>query len=86
MDSGSDEEEQEQKIVAKKYPFITDLKQWKKKQRIDDAIKVYMIIGGYGDIAKGLNSRGWIKNPDTNSPCFDYKFSLHNSDINYDQL
>lgn len=53
---------------------------------MDDSIKVYVIVGGYGDIAKALNNRGWVKNPDQNSPCYDYKFSLHNSEIDYNNL
>ncbi|CAD8172525.1 unnamed protein product [Paramecium octaurelia] len=85
QDSGSDDQDA-QKVKLKKYPFITDLKQWKKKQRIDDAVKVFIMVGGYGDIAKALIQRGWVKNPDSGSPCFDFKFTLHNSEIDYNNL
>ncbi|CAK80982.1 unnamed protein product (macronuclear) [Paramecium tetraurelia] len=53
---------------------MTDLKLWKKKQRIDDSVKMFIIVLGYGDIAKALLYRGWVKNPNSVSPCFDFKF------------
>lgn len=89
QESDQDEEEgqgQSAKLKLRKYPFITDLKQWKKKQRLEEGIKVFIVIGGYPDVTKALMNRGWVRNPDAGSPCFDYKFTLHNSDVDYNQL
>lgn len=30
--------------------------------------------------------RGWVRNPDFNSPCFDMKFTLQIKELNYDHL
>jgi tubulin monoglycylase TTLL3/8 len=68
------------------YPFITDLKTWKKKQRLDESVKVFIIMGGYQDLKKSLLRRGWVENPDSRSPCFDLKFTLMSKDIDYGAL
>ena len=81
-----EQESDEEKIKIRKYPFITDLKAWKKKQRLDDSIKVFIISGGYPDIVKALQQRGWVRNPDSGSPCFDLKMTLHNSEVDYNSL
>lgn len=59
---------------------------WKKKHRVDDKTKVFIIKGGYGDIKRALKSRGWVENPDKESPCFDFKWTLKSSDITADNL
>jgi tubulin monoglycylase TTLL3/8 len=67
--------------ILRKYPFITDLKLWRKKQRLDEAIRVFIVMGGYPDFKRALLSRGWVENPDHRSPCFDLKFTLMGKDI-----
>ena len=74
------------KRTLKIYPFITDLAEWKKKQRIDPETKVFIILGGYPDLKHSLLARGWIENPDSNSLCFDVKWTLFAKDILYEKL
>lgn len=65
------------------YNFITDLTEWKKKQRLPENIKVFIINGGYGDLKKAFRERGWIENPDYDSQCFDLKWTLTAKEIDY---
>ena len=74
------------KKALKFYPFISDLIEWKKKQRINPETKVFIILGGYGDLKHSLMERGWIENPDPTSLCFDVKWTLYAKDIIYDKL
>ena len=41
---------------------ITDMKKWKKKNRVDPDTKVFIIKGGYSDVKRALKSRGWVEN------------------------
>ena len=68
------------------YPNITDMVQWKKKHRLDPSTKIFIILGGYGDLKKALEARGWVENPDPNSPCFDLKWTLKAKDICHETL
>jgi hypothetical protein len=61
---------------CRSFPFIVDLGEWKKKNRLDPETKVFIITGGYTDVKKALRSRGWVQNPDPSSPCFDLKYTL----------
>ncbi|KAL4480394.1 hypothetical protein ABPG74_020910 [Tetrahymena malaccensis] len=74
------------KRKLRKYPFITDLELWKKKQRLPADIKVFIVTGGYHDISRALKKRGWIANPDTKSPCYNFRWSLQTKDIDYENL
>lgn len=65
---------------------ITDMQTWKKKYKIDNKTKVFIITGGYGDIKRALLKRGWIQNKEKESPCFDLKWTLTNKEINYNAL
>ncbi|KAL4510195.1 hypothetical protein ABPG72_010388 [Tetrahymena utriculariae] len=67
-------------------PFISSMAEWKKKQRIPSDSKIFIIMGGYKDFKKALLKRGWIQNPQTNSPCFDLKWTLLGKDIDYDNI
>lgn len=90
QDNEDDDEAQEDTPSRPKklrsYPFITDLKIWKKKQRLDDSVRVFIIMGGYPDLKKALLKRGWVENPDHRSPCYDLKFTLMSKDIDYQAL
>ena len=33
---------------------ITDMKEWKKKNRVSDDTKVFICVGGYGDVKRAL--------------------------------
>ena len=54
---------------------------WKKKYRVDENTKVFIVRGGYKDVKKALKSRGWVENKDKESPCFDFKWTLKTKDI-----
>ncbi len=59
---------------------------WKKKNRVDENTKVFIIRGGYGDIKKALKDRGWVENKDKDSCCFDLKWTLKTKDIDTNAL
>ena len=40
--------------------MITDMKEWKKKNRVEQDTKVFIVKGGYGDVKKALKDRGWV--------------------------
>ena len=65
---------------------ITDMKEWKKKNRVDPETKVFVIRGGYKDVRQALKSRGWVQNKDPESPCFDLLWTLKNSDVRHNDL
>lgn len=44
-------------------PGVKNLEEWKKKQRLPEATKVFIIKGGYGDLKRALLNRGWVENP-----------------------
>ena len=58
------------------FPHISDLGEWKKKNRLEPTDKVFILTGGYGEFKKALKERGWYQNPDCHSPCFDLKYTL----------
>lgn len=68
------------------YAKITDMTAWKKKNRVDKDTKVFMIMGGYGDVKRALKKRDWVQNKDTDSPCFDLKWTLRTKDIDTNTL
>lgn len=59
---------------------------WKKKHKVPDDAKVFIINGGYGFLKKTLKKRGWFENKDMDSPCFDLKWTLRAKDINHNTL
>lgn len=65
---------------------ITDMKEWKKRQRVEPDTKVFVIRGGYGDIKRALKSRGWVENKDKESPCFDFLWTLMTKDVRQNEL
>ena len=65
---------------------ITDMKEWKKKNRVEPDTKVFIIKGGYRDIKDALKSRGWVHNKDKESPCFDFLWTLKACDVPHNQL
>jgi tubulin monoglycylase TTLL3/8 len=48
----------------KVFANITDMKTWKKKNKVDEETKVFIVSGGYGFLKKSLRKRGWVENPD----------------------
>ena len=39
---------------------ITDMKEWKKRMRVEPGTRVFIIKGGYRDVKDALKSRGWV--------------------------
>ncbi len=68
------------------FPAIVDMATWKRKNRVDDATKVFICLGGYPDVKKALKKRGWVENKDPLSPCFDLKWTLKSKDIDHNTL
>jgi len=65
---------------------ITDMKAWKKKNRVDEDTRVFICVGGYGDVKRALKKRGWVENKQVDSPCFDLKYTLRTKDIDTNNL
>lgn len=62
------------------------LADWKRRKNLPDAVKVFIIKGGYEDMKRSFELRGWAENTDTESACFDFKWTLSAKDIQYDKL
>eukprot|EP01022_Parablepharisma_sp_SALTPOND_P001103 TRINITY_DN1055_c0_g1_i2.p2 TRINITY_DN1055_c0_g1~~TRINITY_DN1055_c0_g1_i2.p2 ORF type:complete len:1006 (+),score=166.16 TRINITY_DN1055_c0_g1_i2:6008-9025(+) len=75
-------------IIQKKCDLtgITDITLWKKKQKLDESTKVFIIMGGYPDIKRALKKRGWVENKQKRSVCFDLKWTLKAKHIDYSGL
>ena len=67
-------------------PIITDMQTWKKRNKVSEKTKVFIIMGGYGDIRRSLKERGWVENKEKDNPCFDLKLTLKAKDIDYKNL
>jgi hypothetical protein len=52
----------------------------------DKAVKRFIIIGGFPQIRKELLDRGWVEQDDPNSLCFDLKWTLKTSEIDFSKL
>ena len=65
---------------------ITDIKEWRKKHRLEPGTKIFIANGGYGDIKRALKQRGWVENKDVESPCFNLKWTLKTKDIDHNNL
>ena len=68
------------------FNYITNVDEWLKKNRLDPNAKVFIVNNGYPQIKKALEERGWIENPDFDSNCFHFKFTLRSKDIDYSML
>ena len=62
------------------------MQQWKKKHRLDPKTKVFIVSGGYKSVKKALIERGWYRNKDEKSQCFDLKWVLKGKNINHKKL
>ena len=67
--------------------LITDINLYKKRHKLKESDKIFIIVGCYPDIRKALKLRGvWYENLDINSPCFDLKWTVRRKDIDFDSL
>jgi hypothetical protein len=65
---------------------VTDINIWKKRNNINPEDRVFIVKGGYADIKRGLEERGWVENPDVYSPCFDFKWTCKVNDLDFNNL
>jgi len=65
---------------------VTDINIWKKRNNIEPEGKVFIVKGGYADIKRGLEDRGWIENTDVYSLCFDFKWTCKVNDLDFNNL
>lgn len=49
-------------------------------------LKVFIVTGGYQDVKKALESRGWIENLDKNSKMFDLKWTVKKAESDFSTL
>lgn len=68
------------------FQYINNVDEWLKKNRLDPSSKVFIVSQGYPEIKRALEERGWIENPDYESSCFHFKFTLRSKDIDYSSL
>ena len=66
--------------------MITDIDLWKKRNKVEEEKRIFIIMGGYGDIRRALKKRGWVENKEKESPCFDLKWTLKGKDIDFQHL
>lgn len=88
--SGSAKKKTKQKQVPKTikriFPNVTDVGQWRKRNRLTKQTKIFKMIGNYNSIKKAFNERGWVENKDKTSPWFDLLWTLKLKDIDYESL
>lgn len=62
-------------------PEARDFVSWKKRHGVPMVQKVFCMTGWYPVIRAELEARGWVYNPERNSPFFDLKWSLKSDDL-----
>ena len=78
--------ERNKKMLTTSHVQITDMKEWKRRNRVDPDTKVFIIRGGYGDVKRALKTRGWVENKDKESPCYDFMWTLMTKDVPHNDL
>jgi hypothetical protein len=88
-DTESSAEQKPKKVKQKKPQFnknASNYEDWKKKNNIPYAQKVYIVSGGLNDLKKSLDSRGWIENTDQESPFYDFKWAIKSKDVIFSEM
>lgn len=62
-------------------PTITDWNLFRKRNKLCPSTKIFIVVGGYKSLKEALLTRGWFENPDRNSPVFNLKFAIKQSDL-----
>ncbi|KAJ8612341.1 hypothetical protein CTAYLR_008364 [Chrysophaeum taylorii] len=57
-------------------PAARDFADWKRKRGIEPDKRVFVMTGWYPCVRDALIERGWVQNPDRDSPFFDLKWTL----------
>jgi len=63
-----------------------DFADWKRKNSVPSDAMVFSMTGWYPCVRDALLSRGWVQNPDINSPHAHLKWTLRSIDVNQDSL
>jgi hypothetical protein len=56
------------KTIKRIFPNVTDVVQWRKRNRLTNKTKIFKMFGNYHSIKKALHERGWVENKDKSSP------------------
>eukprot|EP00826_Nyctotherus_ovalis_P015458 TRINITY_DN14398_c0_g4_i2.p1 TRINITY_DN14398_c0_g4~~TRINITY_DN14398_c0_g4_i2.p1 ORF type:complete len:653 (+),score=118.89 TRINITY_DN14398_c0_g4_i2:31-1959(+) len=64
----------------------TNFTKWKRRRRIPESTRVFIITGGYFDLINSLRKRGWVENEKSSSSCFDLKWTIGTKEIDYGVL
>lgn len=54
---------------------------FRKRNKLSQDQKIFIVVGGYSTLKKALLERGWFENSERNSPIFDLKFAIKQSDV-----
>lgn len=57
-----------------------DFAEWRSRRGVSPGAKVFVCVGSYSDVRACLLRRGWVENPDPESPFFDLKWTLRARD------
>lgn len=77
----------EKQLSHPKKILITDVAQYKKRHKLSENDKIFIICGCYPDIRRGLIARGnWHENLDVSSQLFDLKWTVRRKEIDFDSL
>lgn len=63
-----------------------DFMDWKRKNGVAEDTKVFVMTGWYPCVKDALIERGWVENPDRDSPFADLKWTLRSIDVNKETL
>lgn len=66
--------------------IITGKDEWKRFNKVAADAKIFSVIGGYPDLKDALRRRGWVENTVPESRCYDFRWSLKASDIDFEHL
>lgn len=65
---------------------VRDFADWKRKNSVSSDAMVFSMTGWYPCVRDALLGRGWVQNPDINSPHAHLKWTLRSIDVNHDSL
>lgn len=63
-----------------------DFADWKRKRGISQEQRVFVLTGWYPCVKEALEQRGWVHNPDRDSPFFDLKWTLTSQHLRGSEL
>ena len=79
-------QELEEKMKQKLIKNCKTFDQWKKRNELEPTTKIFICHKEYPDIISALLERGWVVNPDYDSPFFDLKYVVSGNNLDYRNL